>query len=160
MAPPLARPSHPHTRPPTHPPTHHHHHPNVAADWCTYRLEDWWHYEVCYKKHVRQFHKEGNRVVAEYRLGAYSSEATDMNTVQLDASGVSGGVKFVAQQYIQGEPCELTGQPRSAEVGGEGRGQREGRGGGAEQSSAVARGERLPAGLVNQVWGAAACGWP
>ena len=24
---------------------------------CLYRVEDWWTYELCYKKHVRQFHK-------------------------------------------------------------------------------------------------------
>ena len=24
---------------------------------CLYRIEDWWTYELCYKKHVRQFHK-------------------------------------------------------------------------------------------------------
>ena len=24
---------------------------------CLYRMEDWWTYELCYKKHVRQFHK-------------------------------------------------------------------------------------------------------
>lgn len=30
---------------------------------------------------------------------------------------MSGEVKYVSQQYIGGEVCELTGQPRSAEVG-------------------------------------------
>lgn len=29
---------------------------------CMYRIEDWWTYELCYKRSVRQFHKEGNKV--------------------------------------------------------------------------------------------------
>lgn len=28
---------------------------------CLYRIEDWWTYELCYAKSVRQFHKEGDK---------------------------------------------------------------------------------------------------
>lgn len=57
------------------------------------------------------------QVVSEYMLGSYDATASDANTVHTDSSDVSGGAKFVSQQYTGGEPCELTGQPRSAEVG-------------------------------------------
>lgn len=30
----------------------------VLDSLCMYRIEDWWTYELCYKKHVRQFHKD------------------------------------------------------------------------------------------------------
>eukprot|EP00887_Chlorella_sp_A99_P002107 scaffold21.g2107.t1 len=89
---------------------------DTLTDWCTYRLEDWWHYEVCYKKHVRQFHKEGSKVASEYVLGRYDAAASDAAAILNDTSDVQGGVKYVAHQYTSGEPCELTGQPRSAEV--------------------------------------------
>jgi Glucosidase II beta subunit-like protein len=36
---------------------------------CFYRIEDWWTYELCYKKHVRQFHKEGEKIVTEVSGG-------------------------------------------------------------------------------------------
>ena len=29
---------------------------------CFYRIEEWWTYELCYKKHVRQFHKDHDKV--------------------------------------------------------------------------------------------------
>ena len=35
---------------------------------------------------------------------------------QVDASDLSGKVKYVSQQYTQGDPCELNEQPRSTEV--------------------------------------------
>ncbi len=31
---------------------------------CLYRIDDWWTYELCYKRHVRQFHKEIDKVRA------------------------------------------------------------------------------------------------
>ncbi len=31
---------------------------SVLDSLCMYRIEDWWTYELCYKKHVRQFHKD------------------------------------------------------------------------------------------------------
>lgn len=35
---------------------------SVLDSLCMYRIEDWWTYELCYKKHVRQFHKEQDKV--------------------------------------------------------------------------------------------------
>ena len=31
---------------------------------CLYRIEDWWTYELCYKKHVRQFHKVQHSILS------------------------------------------------------------------------------------------------
>lgn len=36
--------------------------------------------------------------------------------LQVDSSEVSGALRYVSQQYVGGEACELTGKPRQAEV--------------------------------------------
>ncbi len=54
-----------------------------AADWCAYRVEDWWTYEVCYKKHVRQYHKDQNKVVSEYLLGRYNRDDDSLNEIHV-----------------------------------------------------------------------------
>ena len=56
---------------------------DALTDWCAYRVEDWWSYEVCYKQHVRQFHKENGKVVAEYVLGRYGEEQSAVDSVQV-----------------------------------------------------------------------------
>lgn len=55
----------------------------VAEEWCAYRVEDWWTYEVCYKKHVRQYHKEHSKVLSEYLLGQYSAADSSADIVQV-----------------------------------------------------------------------------
>lgn len=62
----------------------------AAGEWCTYRVEDWWTYEVCYKRHVRQYHKEHKRLVAEFLLGRYSAAESDLNNVQVCLHGGGG----------------------------------------------------------------------
>lgn len=37
---------------------------SVLDSLCFYRIEEWWTFELCYKKHVRQFHKEHDKVRA------------------------------------------------------------------------------------------------
>jgi hypothetical protein len=54
-----------------------------AEEWCAYRVEDWWTYEVCYKQHVRQYHKEQGKVVAEYVLGSYDEALSNLDDVQV-----------------------------------------------------------------------------
>ncbi|KAK9846587.1 hypothetical protein WJX81_007190 [Elliptochloris bilobata] len=83
---------------------------------CFYRVEDWWTYELCYKKAVRQFHKEGDALTAEFRLGTYDAEASDLDRVHHDAAAAPADAKFVSQVYAGGEPCDVTGAPRQTEV--------------------------------------------
>ncbi|KAK9814659.1 hypothetical protein WJX72_009344 [[Myrmecia] bisecta] len=92
------------------------HYLDALAGLCFYRIEDWWTYEYCYKKHVRQFHKDKDVVESEYSLGTFDADQSDANTVQvLDASGVTE-VKYVSNMYTNGEPCDITGQHRETEV--------------------------------------------
>ena len=54
-----------------------------AGGLCLYRIEEWWTYELCYKKHVRQFHKEQNQVVSEYSLGTFQEEEVDQDEIKV-----------------------------------------------------------------------------
>ena len=54
-----------------------------AGARCFYRLEDWWTYELCYQKHVRQFHREKDVLTAEYLLGVYHQHSADTDTLQV-----------------------------------------------------------------------------
>ena len=59
----------------------------AAEGWCAYRVEDWWTYEVCYERHVRQYHKEGAALISEYLLGTYDEGETGVNAVQARPGG-------------------------------------------------------------------------
>ncbi|DBA74954.1 TPA: hypothetical protein ACH3X1_010300 [Trebouxia sp. C0004] len=82
---------------------------------CFYRLEDWWTYELCYEKHVRQFHREKEVLSSEYSLGVYEGEPAETDIMQGSVSEANNG-KYVKQLYTQGDACDLTGQTRQTEV--------------------------------------------
>lgn len=50
---------------------------------CLYRQEDWWTYEVCPKKHVRQFHQHGQELLSQYQLGIYDGNASNVRACRL-----------------------------------------------------------------------------
>jgi hypothetical protein len=85
------------------------------GDFCSYRVEEWWTYELCYKKAARQYHTENGKVLDSYILGNYSAIDSNMITPAIDVE-TGGDVKYVKQMYLGGAPCELTGGNRSAEV--------------------------------------------
>jgi len=75
---------------------------------CLYRIEGWWTYEFCYGKHVRQFHQERDKPIGpkdEYFLGKWVP-----GTEGLENKG------FYSETYTDGTPCDINGQPRTAEV--------------------------------------------
>ena len=47
--------------------------PPAAADAAA---KGWWTFELCVRKHVRQFHQEKDVVVSEYVLGRFDEAAT------------------------------------------------------------------------------------
>lgn len=85
------------------------------GEFCSYRVEEWWTYEVCYKKAARQYHTENGKVTDSYILGNFSAADSNMIAPAVDAEA-GGDVKYVKQLYVGGAPCELTGGNRSAEV--------------------------------------------
>jgi protein OS-9 len=86
------------------------------GSWCAYRSEDWWTYELCYKKYARQFHLEGGKAVDQYVLGNFSAFAGDMSAIKVDDAAADGPRKYIEQKYTYGAPCELTGGNRSVDV--------------------------------------------
>ena len=105
---------------------------------CLYRIEDsWWTYELCFERHVRQFHREGpGGASAEFWLGKWggggeggssssgssgsgsSGSSTQYNvSISRDRSSPLGEASFVSSTYGGGDPCDLlAGRPRRAEV--------------------------------------------
>ena len=40
---------------------------------CYSKPEEWWTYELCIKRSVRQFHMDGAHMTSEYHLGDYET---------------------------------------------------------------------------------------
>lgn len=97
---------------------------SALGEQCFYRVEGWWTYEYCHRKHVRQFHKDNEEVTADFWLGKFDAGATgtlreqaggvDAVSVEPSASGPSS--KYVALVFTGGTVCDLTGDERRVEV--------------------------------------------
>ncbi|XP_059082809.1 protein OS-9-like [Tigriopus californicus] len=83
----------------------------LAKAPCLLRTKDWWTYEFCYGKSVRQFHMEDNRPSGKIMsLGQY-----DHDYEWKEGEGVAG-LKHHSQFYLNGSACDLTGSLRQTEV--------------------------------------------
>eukprot|EP00271_Cylindrocystis_brebissonii_P013173 TRINITY_DN32793_c0_g1_i1.p1 TRINITY_DN32793_c0_g1~~TRINITY_DN32793_c0_g1_i1.p1 ORF type:complete len:391 (-),score=89.62 TRINITY_DN32793_c0_g1_i1:756-1928(-) len=97
---------------------------SMAGLPCFYRVEGWWTYELCFKKHLRQYHSEKDQVVAEFYLGLYDKEASEElyerhggeAFLQKDPSTDTAAQRYHAHVYANGTECDLTGQLRQTEV--------------------------------------------
>ncbi|XP_013401270.1 protein OS-9 [Lingula anatina] len=83
---------------------------------CLVYRKDWWTYEFCYGKFIKQYHMEdGKPVGIEIFLGHYESEFDWNNeTIKKDAKNRLN--RYHSQQYVNGSNCDLTGVPRRSEV--------------------------------------------
>lgn len=92
----------------------------LEAGPCLFKNKDWWSYEFCYGKYVRQFHIEDGKIVGEVTfLGYYESEYDWNNTTDQQDKKVKNYNRlnrYHSQQYINGTRCDLTGRPRKTEV--------------------------------------------
>jgi len=79
------------------------------GEWCAYRVEEWWTYEVCYKKSVRQYHADasGQVVTDQYLLGNYSAAETMAAEMEIDSGAPGGPIKFARHFYTGGDRCEV-----------------------------------------------------
>ena len=102
---------------------------------CVLKQEGWWTYRACVGGKVTQFHKDGERVSAEFVLGVFDAASplvldtpsargeaepvTEPSTAWKSTGPVSAGSLLppaLAQLYPGGTACDMTGKPRSTEV--------------------------------------------
>lgn len=79
------------------------------GDWCAYRVEGWWTYEVCSGRKARQYHKsKAGQIDDEYLLGVYVEENSEHEletTIQDD--WLTGRDVYVEQKYENGYNCTV-----------------------------------------------------
>ncbi|XP_022301578.2 protein OS-9-like [Crassostrea virginica] len=86
---------------------------------CLFKTRDWWSYEFCYGKHIRQFHMEDGRILGNViMLGYYESEFDWKNETNMEIKSRNKNRlnRYHSQQYINGSKCDLTGKARKTEV--------------------------------------------
>ncbi|GBN70371.1 Protein OS-9 [Araneus ventricosus] len=83
---------------------------------CLLKGKDWWTYEFCFGHYIKQFHIEDGQIIGQViTLGLYDSDYDWSNdTDQEKFKHVKQ--RYHSQYYVNGTKCDLTGQPRSAEI--------------------------------------------
>ncbi|KAJ8258958.1 hypothetical protein COCON_G00179700 [Conger conger] len=80
------------------------------------QTKDWWTYEFCYGKHIRQYHLDDSEIKGDVLfLGYYESEF-DWNNETAKASKQHRLKRYHSQSYVNGSKCDLNGKPRETEV--------------------------------------------
>ncbi|KAI1295468.1 Endoplasmic reticulum lectin 1 [Halotydeus destructor] len=108
--------------------------PLFTREVCSYRLEQYWTYELCHGRYVRQFHEESSLQKVkgqEYFLGKYDltklseTESTfEAMLEQIKSSGANrptiavDGVQlpYIEFNFTDGTVCDLNGKPRTTRV--------------------------------------------
>ncbi|GFS54566.1 protein OS-9 [Trichonephila clavipes] len=83
---------------------------------CLLKGKDWWTYEFCFGHYIKQFHIEDGQIIGQViTLGLYDSDYDWSNdTDQEKFKHVKQ--RYHSQLYVNGTKCDLTAQPRTAEV--------------------------------------------
>ncbi|XP_025080630.1 protein OS-9-like isoform X2 [Pomacea canaliculata] len=86
---------------------------------CLIKTKDWWSYELCYGKYIRQYHLEDGKIKGNIiYLGLYESEFDWSNETLKETrirSKTPAG-RYHSQYYTNGTKCDLTGMGRQTEV--------------------------------------------
>lgn len=83
---------------------------------CLLLTQDWWTYELCYRKSIKQFHLTGGKVDGETTFLGHFERDMNWTEVKRERKLKKGVQQFYAHIYSGGSVCDLTGRPRSAEV--------------------------------------------
>lgn len=90
------------------------------GDWCAYRIDGWWTYEICYRQGIRQFHTdtEVKKVTSEFLLGKYPETLDTPLIVEGDEGDVSHH-NYASDVCGEGHVCDVGdrfGAKREVEV--------------------------------------------
>ncbi|KFM65742.1 Protein OS-9, partial [Stegodyphus mimosarum] len=83
---------------------------------CLLKGKDWWTYEFCFGHYIKQFHIEDGQIIGQVlTLGLYESDY-DWDNETDQEKFKHAKQRYHTQYYVNGTKCDLTGQPRNAEV--------------------------------------------
>ncbi|XP_059924402.1 protein OS-9 [Gadus macrocephalus] len=83
---------------------------------CLVKTKDWWTYEFCHGKFIRQYHLEDTEIKGDILfLGTYESEF-DWSNETAKASKQHRLRRYHSQTYVNGSRCDLNAAPRETEV--------------------------------------------
>ncbi|GAB1600596.1 hypothetical protein Ahia01_000337600 [Argonauta hians] len=96
----------------------------LANKSCLFNTKDWWTYEFCFGKYIRQYHLEADSVeksstVPQYTyLGYFESEYQWYNRTHEETLVRNHHIQnhYHSQWYVNGSRCDLSGKLRKAEV--------------------------------------------
>lgn len=86
---------------------------------CLFKTKDWWSYEFCYGKYIRQYHMEDHKPVGDIiYLGYFESEYDWQNTTKEEMAlrKKHEQHRYHSQRYVNGTKCDLNGVGRKTEV--------------------------------------------
>ncbi|KAL8570966.1 hypothetical protein ACOMHN_037826 [Nucella lapillus] len=91
----------------------------LSQQSCLLKTKDWWTYEICYGKYVRQYHIEDGQIRGNVMyLGHFQSDFDWKNETLRESrvrSKIASG-RYHSQYYTNGSKCDLTGKGRETEV--------------------------------------------
>merc|ERR550519_547374 len=80
----------------------------LEAGPCIYKTKDWWTYEVCYRRSIKQYHVENDKPVGEIMLLGRHDPGQDV--------WEQTNTTYLPQYYTNGTQCDLTNRPRQAQL--------------------------------------------
>lgn len=83
---------------------------------CLVKTKDWWTYEFCNGKHIRQYHVEDTEIKGDVLFLGYYESDFDWSNETAKASKQHRLKRYHSQTYVNGSKCDLNGTPREAEV--------------------------------------------
>lgn len=75
---------------------------------CLFKTKDWWTYEYCHGRHIKQYHLENDKPVGVVMMLGVAN--------LLEDEAVNENLRYFPQWFSNGSRCDLTGRPRKTEV--------------------------------------------
>ncbi|XP_066522332.1 protein OS-9 isoform X2 [Hoplias malabaricus] len=83
---------------------------------CLVKTKDWWTYEFCYGKHIKQYHLEDSEIKGDVLFLGYFESEFDWTNETAKATKQHKLKRYHSQSYVNGSKCDLNGSPRETEV--------------------------------------------